>query len=372
MNREAFVHTVVFWLAAARVLTAAKGLLLPCLAPFLWGWLAAVALRPAARWLESHTPLRRRSASALCLLCFWLGAGGAAWRLGSAALAQGAALLERLPHWYRQGFLPALRRMGQTIPALLERAGLPGDWGAALPGAASLEAVLMESVSALSARLLAAAGGLAGQLPAMALACSFALLSSFLILPDYEEIGAFLLRQLPRPLAGPVQASRDFLLATIRQVVGAYLMILAITFGEISLGLWLLRVDYYLVIGLAVAVLDILPVIGSGCVLVPWGLWCLLAGSPTLGAGILLLYAVVTGARAVLEPRIVGRRIGLSPLTTLVAMYAGMKLWGVGGLILAPMAVTLLLFLDQNGHIRLLRREGAAAAAQNGGNPGKR
>ena len=82
MNREAFVHTVVFWLAAALVLTAAKVLLLPCLAPFLWGWLAAVALRPAARWLESHTPLRRRSASVLCLLCFWLGAGGAAWRGG--------------------------------------------------------------------------------------------------------------------------------------------------------------------------------------------------------------------------------------------------------------------------------------------------
>ena len=58
-----------------------------------------------------------------------------------------------------------------------------------------------------------------------------------------------------------------------------------LTFGEVSLGLWLLRVDYYLIIGLLVAVVDILPVVGSGSVLVPWGLWTLLQGSPTLGAG---------------------------------------------------------------------------------------
>lgn len=60
--------------------------------------------------------------------------------------------------------------------------------------------------------------------------------------------------------------------------------------------------------------------------------------------------------RTVLEPRIVGRRIGLSPLVTLIAMYTGMKLGGFMGLIAAPMAVTLLLFLDEGGHIRLLKK----------------
>ena len=145
-------------------------------------------------------------------------------------------------------------------------------------------------------------------------------------------------------------------MATVRQVLKAYLLIMAVTFGEISLGLWLLRVDYYLVIGLAVAVLDILPVLGSGSILIPWGIWTLLGGNLPLGAGILLLYGVVTGVRTVLEPRLVGRGIGLSPLVTLVSMYVGMKLLGGGGLILAPMAVTLALFLDEGGHIRILRR----------------
>ena len=351
--RERFVRGVIFWGLVLGVLVAAKQFLLPCLGPFLAGWGAAAFLRPAARWLSGHTPLGRKSASFLVLLMFWAGAGMLVWWLGAAAFSQGAALLEQLPGWYQQGFLPTAREVGEEAMHLLGRVGGP-EAETTLRGMTDrLGPILQESVSALSARALAAAGGFAGRLPAVLLACSFTLLSSFFILPDYEEIGAFLLGQLPPRLAGPVRESKDFLVATVRQVLKAYLFIMVITFGEISLGLWLLQVDYYLIIGLAVAVLDILPVVGSGSILVPWGLWTLLRGNPTLGVGILLLYAVVTGVRTVLEPRIVGRGIGLSPLVTLISMYGGMKLLGVGGLILAPMVVTLLLFLDESGHIHL-------------------
>ena len=355
LRRERFVRWVVFWLAVAGVLFAARAVLLPCLGPFLAGWLAAAAVRPAARWLARRTPLGRKGASFLCLAVFWAGAGLGVWWLGTLAFSQGAALLERLPGWYRQGFLPAARQAGVQAMHLLGRLGGPGARTALQGVAARMEPVFQQSVSALSARVLAAVGSFAGRLPAVALACSFTVLSSFFILPDYEEIGAFLLGQLPPGLAEPVRDSKDFLLSTVRQVLKAYLLIMAITFGEISLGLWLLRVDYYLIIGLAVAVLDILPVIGSGSILVPWGLWALLGGRPTLGVGILLLYAVVTGVRTVLEPRIVGRRIGLSPLVTLLSMYIGMKLAGMMGLILAPMGVTLFLFLEQSGHTHFLR-----------------
>lgn len=356
MGRKRFVRAVIFWVAAAVVLYAVRRFLFPCLGPFLVGWLAAAMVRPAARWLSRRSPLGRKASSALLLALFWAGAGSALWWIGSAAFSQGAALLERLPGWYQQGFLPAAREVERQAVRLLGRVGgLEAE--TALQGVTDrLGPLLQESVSALSARMLGAAGSLAGKLPAALLACSFTVLSSFFILPDYEKIGSFLLRQLPERWAGPVRDSRDFLVATVRQVLKAYLLIMVITFGEISLGLWLLRVDYYLIIGLSVAVLDILPVVGSGSILIPWGLWTLLEGDPTMGAGILLLYGVVTGVRTVLEPRIVGRRIGLSPLVTLLSMYAGMKLFGFPGLIAAPMAVTLLLFLDESGHIRVVKR----------------
>jgi sporulation integral membrane protein YtvI len=301
--------------------------------------------------------LGKKSASVLTLLVFWTGAGLLVWWLGASAFSQGAALLERLPGWYQRAFLPTAREVGKEAMHILGRMGGP-EAETTLQGMTDrLGPLLQESVSTLSARALAAAGSLAGRFPSALLACSFALLSSFFILPDYEGIGAFLLGQLPPRLAEMVQESKDFLVGTVRQVLKAYLLIMAITFGEISLGLWLLRVDYYLIIGLTVAVLDILPVLGSGSILIPWGIWTLLGGNLPLGAGILLLYAVVTGVRTVLEPRLVGRGMGLSPLVTLISMYVGMKLLGVGGLILAPMAVTLVLFLEESGHIRLLRKK---------------
>jgi sporulation integral membrane protein YtvI len=354
MGREKFIRSVCFWLAVAVVFVAARRLVLPCLLPFLWGWLAAALVRPWAGWLTRRTPLGRKSASVLALLLFWTGAGALLWWLAATAFTQGAALLERLPAWYENSFLPALQRAGQEALGFLGRMG-PGAASGVRAAADRMAPILQEGISTLSARVLSGAGTLAGQLPGFALACSFTVLSSFFILLDYESIGAFLLRQLPRRLAEPVRDSRVFLAETVRQVLRAYLLIMFITFGEISLGLWFLRVDYYLIIGLAVAVLDILPVLGSGSVLIPWGLWTLLQGNLTLGIGILLLYAVVTAVRTVIEPKIVGRRIGLSPLMTLGAMYVGMKLGGFGGLILAPMAVTLFLFLEESGHIHVLK-----------------
>lgn len=356
VGRERFVKEVVFWLAAAVALFAARAVALPCLGPFLAGWLAAAAVRPAARGLSEATGLGRGITSGLCLGVFWLGLGLGAWWLGALAAAQGAELARRLPEWYARGLLPALEGLSGRAARLLAQLAGPEAGAALSDAAARLGPLMQQEVASLSARALGAAGGVVGRLPGMALGCSFTVLSSFFILPEYERLGAFLLSLLPERLAGPVRESRDFLLSTLRQVVKAYLLLMAVTFGEIALGLRLLGVECYLVIALAVAALDVLPAIGSGCVLIPWGVWTVLAGRGALGAGILLLYGVVAGVRAVLEPRILGGKIGLPPLATLVAMYAGMRLGGVGGMLLAPMAVTLLLFLEESGHIHFLGR----------------
>lgn len=135
----------------------------------------------------------------------------------------------------------------------------------------------------------------------------------------------------------------------------AYFLVLCITFFEVSLGLWILGIDYYLLIGLMIALLDILPVLGSGTVLIPWGVYLLLAGRYPLSAGIFLLYAVVTVMRSMIEPRIVGKKLGLHPLATVIAMYLGLKCCGVPGLMFAPFLLTLLVHLKRCGCLRIFR-----------------
>ena len=86
--------------------------------------------------------------------------------------------------------------------------------------------------------------------------------------------------------------------------------------------------------------MDLLPILGSGSVLVPWAVIQLLAGRWTMGLGLLLLFGVLSTVRQILEPRLVGIQLGLHPLAALISMFAGLELFGFWGLVLCPLALT--------------------------------
>jgi predicted PurR-regulated permease PerM len=103
-----------------------------------------------------------------------------------------------------------------------------------------------------------------------------------------------------------------------------------------------------LVLAGLIAIVDAFPILGVGTVLIPWALICLLRRQTVRGIGLLAVYAVVWLARSILEPKLVGKGLGLDPLVTLVAIYAGWKLWGIGGMLLAPiLALTVAQVLTQ-------------------------
>ena len=109
----------------------------------------------------------------------------------------------------------------------------------------------------------------------------------------------------------------------------------------LTAGLLLLQIPYGPLWAFLVALLDAFPILGTGAVLVPWSLISFLQGNNLQAFGLLGVYAVVTITRTVLEPRLVGAQLGLDPLVTLICFYAGFRLWGILGMILAPMlAVT--------------------------------
>lgn len=327
---------------------------LPCLWPFLVGGFIAVALRPAARGIRNLTRMNWKASAATACLLFYAVFGMLLWNLGFLLFAQGAALFTRLPELFAEDIHPGVTRLGDQCMGWLQRF---------FPAASQqmdqlygrLTQLAGDGVSALSTAALRQGADFAGHLPAFLLALSFAVLSSFFFLMDYQQVSSFLLRQLPHSAQKTVLESKVYLLDTGRRVVEAYFLLMLLTFAETAFGLWLLRVEYFAVMGLLVAAVDILPILGSGSVLVPWGIYLLLTGQGPLGAGILILYGVITVVRTILEPKLLGNRIGLHPLATILSMYLGLLLGGFGGLILAPITLTLLIHLDQAGHIHLLR-----------------
>ena len=178
--------------------------------------------------------------------------------------------------------------------------------------------------------------------------------SSFYIAIDFNRINTFLKAQLPeksRRILGVVR--REFVLTTGRYL-RAYALIIAITFIELFIGFSLLRIEYAFLLAFITALVDILPILGTGTILVPWAAYLLLIEKDiTMGIAIAAIYIIITVVRQIIEPKIVGSYIGLYPLVTLIMMFAGLKAFGIFGLFLFPIAIIILKNLNDEGHIKL-------------------
>jgi len=195
----------------------------------------------------------------------------------------------------------------------------------------------------------------AGSVPSFLVKFIITIVASFFFVSDYYAITSFLARQLPQKARDMLFKVKEKGVDVIFKFGRAYAILLSITFVELLIGFSLLRVDYALLIALLTAIVDILPVLGTGTVLIPWAAAMLILGNFPLGIGLLILYAIITVVRQMLEPRVVGKQIGLYPLVTLVCMFVGTYLFGFVGLFGLPIIATVLVQLNQSGDIHLFK-----------------
>ena len=158
-------------------------------------------------------------------------------------------------------------------------------------------------------------------------------------------IRRWLLKRFPRERLKPLLAALKRVRGTVGKWLLAQLQLSCVTFGILALGFLLLRIPYALFWALVTALVDALPVLGTGSILLPWSLISLIQGNTAQAVGLLGIYIAAAVTRSVLEPKLVGKHLGLDPLATLAALYVGFRLWGIGGMILSPLlAVTILQF----------------------------
>lgn len=319
--------------------------------PFLLGFLIAYLLRPLVGFLCRHSKIGRRGAAIVSAIVFYALIAALVWLAGTMVYIWSQNAGATLPRLYEESIRPILQELGNRTMRLVGRFSpvMGADTGQVFE---SLSQALEEIFVSVSTGAAGVATDFLGALPMLALTTIFTILSSVLICVDYDDVTGLLLRQIPERLHSTVFQVRDFLATTVLKIVKAYLILMVITFAELALGLWLLGVKSFWGTAAIIAVLDLLPVLGSGAILIPWGIWSLISGNYLVGGGMLLLWAAVSFVRQILEPRIVGGQIGLHPLVTLTAMYCGLRLAGFGGLILAPVTCLLLKYLYDNGIIR--------------------
>ena len=158
----------------------------------------------------------------------------------------------------------------------------------------------------------------------------------FYIAIDMRRICASVLSFMPRRARGVILKAREQIFPVLKGFISAYARIYALTFAEVFLGLSVLCPRFALLGALAVATVDILPVLGAGIVLIPWGIAALLMENYFLGVGLLVLYVIISIVRQIAEPRLLGSAVGLSSFVSLLSMFIGYRALGVAGMLALP------------------------------------
>lgn len=329
-------------------------LLLPLTLPFWLGLSVALLLKPITLWLSQRLRFRRKSAAFSVMLLFYLLIGILLWTAGAALFHQVSNFIETAPSIYSNTIQPFLHRCALNINGVLDDFS-PQTARALVEKSAEFTGSLSTAVADFSTSALTQATAFAAKIPFWLLTIAFSVLCSVFISMDYSSVVNFLLRQLPASWQPILLRCKHQIIGTILHMLKAYLVLLFLTFLQLSLGFFLLQIKQPIFWAAVLALLDFLPFIGTGLILIPWGIYQIIAGNSALGAGLLILCAILTLVHNLLEPKLVSSSTGLHPLATLIAMYAGLKLFGFCGLLLAPVLVILICFLQEEGHLHLYR-----------------
>ena len=342
---------------------------LPLLSPFVVAFVIAYLLRRPIRFLARtlHMP---KSLVAVLLVLLTYGLIGLVLVLaGIRVTATIGSLVDQIPAFYSSYVLPTLTSVTVWLEELLAGAD-PMVLNALDEIQNQLIQMLGQLVSSVSVWLTSFVSSTAVSLPGLFIRILLMVISSFFVAIDYEKIVRFVLGVLHGRTRELVLQVKTYVVGTLFVCIWSYALIMFITFTELAIGLWIIGVERSTLIAMLIAIFDILPVLGTGGIMIPWAVLSLLGGDLTRGLSLLVLYLVITVIRNIIEPRIVGKQIGLHPVLTLMSMFVGTNLFGVVGLFGLPILLSLLRYLNEAGTISLYTVSKPDASAQDPAEPG--
>lgn len=322
--------------------------LLPLCFPFLLGAGLAVAAEPLVQFLCRRMYLPRTLSAGIGVSAAFLG-------IAFLVLLVLAFLVRELG--ILAGILPDLTQTARSGILLLR------NWmmGMASRTPASVRPLLQQNVTNLFSGgtalldkafsyVLGLAGAILSHVPDSALGLGTAVISAFMISARMVRIRGWIAAHFPREKLRPLLESLQRIRGVVVSWIGAQIRLAGVTLGILLAGLLFLRIPYAVLWAFGICLVDAFPVLGTGTVLLPWALILRLQGDNARAIGLVGIYGIISLTRSVLEPKLVGRQLGLDPLVTLLALYAGYKLWGLAGMILAPLlAVTVVQLLPKSG-----------------------
>lgn len=331
--RAAYVAVVVV------LVYAALKYLLPIMMPFLLGFLIVWLLRKPAEWLGKTLHLPKKYVLLILLVLFYVVLFGLLSLLGMRLVGLLKEAVPKVPSLYRNELLPALKVLADFVEQSLARfdPSLVSGLESALM---SLSSGIESALLSLSGSAMSWASNVALGVPGFIIELVIMITASFFLANDYERVMEFLYDHMPQRIKNRMREVWHKLAGSLWIYIRSYTLFLLVTFVELFIGLHLLKIPYAGIIAAGIAIFDLMPILGTGGVLIPWTVIAAVAGEYGMALGVGALYIVITIVRQYLEPKLVGKQIGLHPLATLIALFVGSQMFGLVGLFAFPVALS--------------------------------
>ena len=384
-KRRAFLINAAFYALILALFYLLARTFFYIIAPFVFAFLVAALLHRPVTFISRKTPFKRGIVGTIIVLTvlaivvfvlFLLGqtiwtkimdfvhyVGDKLKNLGDTA--------EELRAWSVKavGFLPeALRIKAQDglnsfFGQIIETGELP---------------INFNSVKDVLSKLLSTGAGSVKNtitaIPSAVIAVVVSIIACVFMTVDYDKMRGFVVRQIPERHLTKLRDARTVTLSSLKKMFKAYSLIVLITTTEMTIGLSILKVfgifeinfSYLVLIAIIIALVDIVPVLGTGTIVIPWAVISFINGEAKMGIGLIIIYAAITVIRQIIEPKLVAGQVEMSPVVTIMAMYIGTKTLGILGFFILPFTCIVIKRLNDEGIIHLFKTENAAGPEPEG------
>lgn len=349
-KQKNFIIRLTYILVIIGLIFAVLKYVIPVFIPFIIGFFISLLLKPAINYITEKGNIKRNKVSIIVLIIFYSIFFILIGLFGVKIFTSIKEIFNNLPGFYINTVEPILKEgvvwLRKTVPQA-------DTWLS--NGFQSMNDSILSFVKSMSSTVVKAIVSVAGGIPSFFIKFLFTIVSSFFFTIDYYKITRFILRQFSEKNQNIIINIKKNGIDTIFKFIRAYAILITITFIELSIGLSILKISNSILIAALIAIIDILPILGTGGILLPWAIISIITGNIGLAIGLVSLYLLILIIRQVLEPKIVGNQIGLHPIVTLICMFVGAQLLGFIGLFLLPILVTILKKMNDEGVIRIFK-----------------
>ncbi len=336
--------------------------------PILCAIVAAMILQKPVNFICKKTPLKKGLVSALTvlfsfaiavsgivLIVIWVGSEFKGFfQYVMIQFEDIPALVQKIESYIANaiGFLP--EKLETTVMDFVSEKLATLTAPTATPSDSSMNIDL----SALSTPLMGI-WNTAKQIPTTLVSIVVAIVACCFMTSDFESVKRLVLGFFQPDTRTKIVRAKRLLFPSLGKMAKAYGIIITITFCELSLGLFLLKLmgiydsGYIFVIAILTAIIDIVPVLGTGTVLIPWAAISLLNANYPLAIGLIIMYACITVIRQIIEPKLVAAQLGIPAFLTIVSMFIGSQIFGVIGIFILPITIVMLKLLNDEGIIHI-------------------